>query len=54
MNIPKSYSVYLVVFGTNLLSEVIQLDVYKPIDEEILNKIEKTIDRFKLDQTKML
>lgn len=46
--LPKAYSVYLLLFALNMIGEVMFLELYKPIDENIEVKVTDRIAKFNL------
>ena len=46
----KTYSVYLVAFGVSEREEVMMLGVWKPIDEEVVEKVGEVVERWRKEQ----
>ena len=46
----KTYSVYLVAFGVSAMEEVMMLGVWKPIDEEVVEKVGEAVESWRKEQ----
>ena len=53
-HLPKTYSVYLLLFGRGVKDDIYLLDIYKPIDEDILIKVKSQVTKFQSEETEQI